>query len=132
MPPAYCTAHLLVSGHFTEVGAVENKSNHKYYECNHCDNPLKIENRDKKHLLHLSDPSKCPNAPEDVCKAVAQAIQGKKQPITNGESQLILQAHLGNQLEVSKKRKGSGSLQSWVDTALTPVWQNNADIKLFQ
>ena len=53
---------------------MENKSNHKYYEYNHCDNPLKIENRDNKCLLHLSDP----NDPEDVCKAAAQAIQGKK------------------------------------------------------
>ena len=128
MPPAHCTAHPLVSGHFTEVGAVENKSNHKFYECNHCDDPSKIENRDSKCLLHLSDPNKCPNAPEDVHKAAVQSIQGKKQPVTNGESQLILQ---GNQLEVSKKWKGSGSLQSWVDTALTPVQQNNADIKLF-
>ena len=77
-PVIYVTAHLLISGHFAEVRTVENKSNCKYYECNHCDNPLKIENRDNKYLLQLSDPSKCPNAPEDVHKAAAQAIQGKK------------------------------------------------------
>ena len=125
MSPAHHTAHPLVSGHFTEVGTMKKKSNCKYYECNHCDNPSKIENRDNKCLLHFSDPSKCPNAPKDVHKAAAQAIQGKKQPVTNGESQLILS---GNQLEVLKKWKGSGSLQSWVDTALTPVQWNNADI----
>ena len=128
MLPAHCTAHLPVSGHSTEFGTVESRSNHKYYECNYCDNPLRIENKDNKCLLHLSNSSKCPDAPEDVCKAAAQAIQGKKQPVTNGESQLILS---GNQLVVLKKQKGPGSLQTWVNTALTPVQQNNTNIKLF-
>ena len=68
--------HPLITGHFKEVGTVENKSNRKV--CLHCDNPAKIENRDDRCLKHLSNPTQCPNAPEDVCKTAAQAIQGKK------------------------------------------------------
>lgn len=141
--------HPLIAGHFTEVGKVANKSNRKHFTCDHCNNPQVLEHRDNVLLDHLMDPKKCPNAPGDVRKAAAQAIQGKKQKVKpNGDNEPILQDRrtetsdallvanvTDSEVDVvegsSKKRKG-GSIQSWVDHALTPEQQNSADIKFFR
>ena len=119
--------HPLITGHFKEVGTVRNsqkQSNCKYYVCLHCDNPTKIENPDDRCLKHLSNPGQCPNAPKAGHKLAAQAIQGKKQPVsTNGATEPILNDHQsedavtlsdansnneGQQaMVITKKRKGT-------------------------
>ena len=125
----------LIAGHFTEAGKVNNKSLRKLYTCNHCtDNPvLVLQHCDNVLLEHLTNPKKCPNAPAEVRKAAAQAIQGKKQKVNpNGVNELVLQYHRTETLDAgpSKKHRG-GTIHSWVDHALTPEQQNSADIKFF-
>ena len=142
--PSHRAPHPLISGHFQEVGSVQNKSNRKYYECKYCDNPKKIENRDNKCLIHLSDAGKCPNTPEDVRKAALQAIKGKRQSIEGKIIESVFQddPHGDNDIGMdsdvaygssssSRKRKAPSGVQSWVDNALTPAQQEKANIKLF-
>ena len=137
----------LIVGHFTEAGKVNNKSLRKLYTCNHCtDNPaLVLQHRDNVLLKHLTDPKKCLNAPAEVHKAAAQAIQGKKQKVNpNGVNEPVLQDRHTETSDTlvkatesesdagpSKKRRG-GTIHSWVDHALTPKQQNSADIKFFR
>ena len=126
----------LIAGHFAEAGKVNNRSLHKFYTCNHCTNDpaLVLQHHDNVLLEHLTDPKKCPNAPAEVHKAAAQAIQGKKQKVNpNGVNEPVLQDHRPETLDAgpSKKHRG-GTIHSWVDHVLNPEQQNSADIKFFQ
>lgn len=61
----------IIRDNFTVLEKVDNKSNRYWYKCNHCDDNgagAQIQGRDNKHVKHLTDPKKCPNAPPDVRK----------------------------------------------------------------
>jgi hypothetical protein len=131
---------------------VNNKSNHKFWRCNHCPEDSwtgqHIEDRDNHCLLHLTNPKDCPNAPQTVHHKAQQALiqKGIQQEVPLfGDANAVsstsdartpddVDASITNSaLVVVKKQKlgDNTSLDGLVDHALTPLQQQNADVKLF-
>jgi hypothetical protein len=109
------------------------------WKCNYCpeDSPgAKIEGRDNKHVKHLTDPRKCPNAPDNVCKDARVFLAGKGDKgdivvVTSGDLDPLdrQESSDAQNVRIVKKRKG---LEGVVDYALTPAQKQRADVKLFR
>ena len=143
----------IITDNFTEIEKVDNKSNRKFWRCNHCledsRTGQRIEGRDNRCLLHLTNPKDCPNAPQAVRHKARQALiqKGIQQEVplfgdanaTSSMSDAGIPDDVGastasSAVMVVKKRKlgDNTSLDGFVDHALTPLQQQNADVKLFR
>jgi hypothetical protein len=128
-------AAAVITKNFTRLEALANKSGRYYWKCNHCPDGTPgshIEGRDNKHVKHLTDPRKCPNASESVRKEARVFLAGKGDggdivavtPDQEGQESSDVQA-----VRVVKKRRG---LEGIIDYALTPAQKQRADVKLFR
>ena len=124
-------AAAVITRNFTCLETVANKSGCYYWKCNHCPDGTPgahIKEHDNKHVKHLTDPRKCPNASKSVRKETHIFLAGKgdggdiAEMAPNQEQQESSDAQA---VMVVKKRKG---LEGIVDYALTPA----PDVKLFQ
>ena len=131
---------LLVQQNFSVIEKVDNKSNRYWLKCNHCPDGgpgSRIQGRDNNHIKHLMDPKKCPRCPVDIRKEARLFLAGKgiMEPPVDGSitspSSPTISAESGV-VTVTKKRKGMGSLDGYVDHALTPGQQLRANVKLFR
>src|SRR5882757_5166699 len=133
----------ILTDNFTELEKVNNKSRRKIWKCNYCTptsgNGQRIEERDNRCLLHLTNPKDCPDAPpfirNEACKALMQkgAAIGQTEallfrdsstldgiPETNGPSDAA-----GAAVVTTKKRKsGPGTLDNYVDASLNAMQQD--------
>jgi hypothetical protein len=108
-----------------------------------------FEGRDNHCLLHLTNPKECPNAPQTVCHKAQQALiqKGIQQEVPLfGDVNAALStsnaitgipddvsASMASSAVVKKRKLGDNtSLDGFVDHALTPLQQQNADVKLFR
>ncbi|KAF7348928.1 DUF659 domain-containing protein [Mycena venus] len=131
-------ADKLLDANFTRLERAGEKSNRYFWKCNHCDTPggAHIEGRDQRPIKHLID---CPSAPASVRQAghlhliakgnipvvssgsiLPEAATSEKPSAASGES------------EPRKKRKGRGTLDGYVDYAMTPAQKADADVKFFR
>jgi len=143
----------IITDNFTELEKVDNKSNHKFWRCNHCledsQTGQHIEGHDNHCLLHLTNPKECPNAPQTVRHKAQQALiqKGIQQEVplfgdvnaTLSTSNAItgipdnVSASMASSAVVKKRKLGDNTLlDGFVDHALTPLQQQNADVKLFR
>jgi hypothetical protein len=136
----------ILGDNFTEVGMVANKSGRKYWKCNHCDTPhgQKIEGREQRPIIHLSDPTKCPGAPPHVHQAAHTHLMAKgSMPATASAAILPDLGNTGQSAsdatslavtqvtQPTKKRKGA-SMDAYADVALTDAHKADADLKFFR
>jgi hypothetical protein len=141
----------IITNNFTEIEKVDNKSNHKFWRCNHCKDSQTgqhIEGRDNCCLLHLTNLKDCPNAPQTVCDKAQQALiqKGIQQEVplfkdantasstSDASTPDDIDASMTNSaLVVVKKWKlgDNTSLDGFIDHALTLLQQQNADVKHF-
>ena len=145
----------IITENFTEIEKLDNKSNRKFWKCNYCsdDSPAgqRIEGRDNRCLLHLTDPKSCPDAPPKVRQDARLALMQKgihqevplfgdaatalsiNDSAGTSDADVSEPASVASSLVVVKKRKlGRVSLDGYVDHALTPSQQEIANIKLFR
>jgi hypothetical protein len=107
-----------------------------------------IEGHDNCCFLHLTNLKDCPNAPQTVCHKAWQALiqKGIQQEVPLfGDANAALStsdagtpdnvdASMTNSAVVAVKKQKLGdnmSLDGFVDHGLTPLQQQNADVKLF-
>jgi hypothetical protein len=142
----------IITDNFTEIEKVDNKSNRKFWRCNHCPEDSRtgqcIEGHDNCCLLHLTNLKGCLNAPQTVHHKAWQALiqKGIQQEVplfgdANAASSTSdagtpddVDASMTNSALVAVKKQKLGdntSLDGFVDHALTPLQQQNADVKLF-
>ena len=131
-----CPAASVITSNFTRLESVPNKSGRYFWRCNYCseNSPgARIEGRDNKHVKHLTDPRKCPNAPDNVCKEARVFLAGKGD---GGDIVAVIPGDPDRQessnsqsIRVVKKRKG---IEGVIDYALTPAQKQRADVKLFR
>ncbi|KAJ7606015.1 hypothetical protein FB45DRAFT_766221, partial [Roridomyces roridus] len=134
------------TNHFTRGREVGNSSNRYYWDCNYCsDAPdstgREIEGRDNKLLSHIADSRKCPAAPSHARAEAARELAAKKplveQPDAATSTEMVIDVDVitvtgdgtGAAEKPKKKRKVTGTLDHYVDNALTQTQKNNADRK---
>jgi hypothetical protein len=125
----------VITSNFTRLASVPNRSGHYFWKCNYCpeNSPgAKIEGHDNKHVKHLTDPWKCPNAPDNIWKDARDFLAGKGDGgdiVAVTPDQDRQESSNAQAVRVVKKRKG---LEGVVDYALTPTQKQRADVKLFR
>lgn len=138
------TNHFL-STHFTKLEKKSNKSNRYFWDCNYCSHAntagRQIEGRDNKLLLHIIDTKACPNAPVAVRQEARVNLMQKghlgpgsgpilASPASSHDSNAVVGP---SEVTTVKKRKGGpGTLDHYVDHALSPQQKAEADVKFFR
>lgn len=152
----------IILENFTELEEVANKSNRKWWKCNHCSEdpphgPKRIEGRDNNLLSHLADRRKCPNVPDAVNLNAINCLHAKGQlnvaaasvPLPDQTANTIPdrepQVEPTRSLEPTetvqapepvggkkRKRVADGLLNQYFDYAMTPDQEKRANIKLFR
>jgi len=135
----------IIQANFTVIEKVDNKSHRYWYKCNHCADGTggsRIQGRDNNHVKHLTDPKKCPNAPEDVRKEARIFLAGKggqhaffgisSAAGTSVDTAISLDSSPPTNSVVVAAKKRKSTLDGFVDYPLTPTQQSRANIKLFR
>lgn len=120
--------------HFTIQDKVQNNSNRYYWECNYCS--AVVEGRDNKLPNHIDSTEHCPDALAAARHAAKVVLLSKsKMPVDvkilsepSTASEVLGSSHA---VTAVKKRKGS-VLEQFMDHAMTPAQQADADIRLFR
>lgn len=146
-----------IADHFTKGNALSNNSHRFLWCCKYCpeDNP-RIEGRDNRLYLHITNPKECPNAPREV-RHQGLIILANKGKVVSGTSifssldksssssshseptipdnnvsmEPIASQSTSPSLIVAKKRK-QNTLDYFVDRPLSESQKSDADVKLFR
>ncbi|KAK7039668.1 DUF659 domain-containing protein [Favolaschia claudopus] len=116
----------LLAENFTRLDKAAEKSNRYFWKCDHCDTPAgaRIEGRDQRPIKHLTV---CTSVPDEIRKAAHLHLVAK------GNVPLQLSSSLLPEMTTSgAARKGAGTLEGYVDYAMTPVQKADADLKFFR
>ncbi|KAG0699328.1 hypothetical protein DFH29DRAFT_787104, partial [Suillus ampliporus] len=118
--------------------------------CNYCTptsgSGQRIEGRDNRCLLHLTNPKECPDAPPSVRNEARKALLQKGAAFGQTEAPLFRdtpasdvaeingnsQSDVGTSTIVKKRKSGAGTLDNYVDHTSTPVQRETANLKLFR
>ena len=120
------------------MGAVENRSNRKYYTCRHCSDNQKLQHRDNILLNHLSSPSACPNAPLKIREQARRQLVEKKALLTGtaivDTSGSNTQSSEDNDATITRKkrRREANTLEQFIIPAQTPGQKAESDAKLLR
>ena len=121
---------------FSEVGAVENRSNRKYYTCRHCSDNQKLQHQDNILLNHLSSLSACPNAPPKIREQARRQLVEKTALLTGtaivDNSGSMTQSGEDNDATVTRKkrRREANTLEQFVIQAQIPGQKAESDATL--
>ncbi|KAJ7165178.1 hypothetical protein C8R46DRAFT_900500, partial [Mycena filopes] len=130
----------IATNHFTRTEKKNNKANRFFWKCNYCgDDPnskgASIEGRDNNLPGHLADSRKCPTAPWSARNEALRFMNDKKKT-TEPDAELPASSDLsvidltGGEVTVSrKKRKIQGTMDGFVDQAMSSIQKNSADRK---
>jgi len=149
-PPKFYTEN------FRQLEAVGNNSNRFFWACLHCSADSEssglgshIEGRDNRLYKHIAEPRLCPAAPTKARQEARQIMAGKGHvyldvpvisssanpdlDVTTGTSanNLVSEPAITAQTVAAKKRKG-GTLDYFVDHALSEKQIDEAHVKLFR
>ncbi|KAJ7666863.1 hypothetical protein DFH06DRAFT_984298, partial [Mycena polygramma] len=136
------------TNHFTRLEKKAGKSNRWFWKCKGCgDDPnsagFRIEGRDNKLATHISDPRQCPHA-SSASRAEALRLMASKKPLVVAEGStsddMVIDVDAITSPEPSaasvpnKKRKANtqGTLNGYIDQAMTETQKNNADRKFLR
>ncbi|KAJ7735343.1 hypothetical protein B0H16DRAFT_1765265 [Mycena metata] len=154
---AGCKQSSFTTNHFEKGALKPGRSNRRYWKCKYCgddeNNPgAKLEGSDNVLPNHIADSRQCPNAPGTARNEALRFIEAKKSTsdATSDKNQdepdsvIDVDAEAGpstassskagasGAVVVSRKRKFQGSLDSFVDTAMSTAQKNSADRKLLR
>ncbi|KAK7045152.1 hypothetical protein R3P38DRAFT_3433925 [Favolaschia claudopus] len=127
----------LLAENFTRLDKAAEKSNRYFWKCDHCDTPAgaRIEGRDQRPIKHLTV---CTKVTDEIRKAAHLHLVAKGNVPLQPSSSLLPEmttsgaAAASTSAEPRKKRKGAGTLEGYVDYAMTPVQKADADLKFFR
>ena len=124
---------------FTKLDRVKNNSGQFFWQCNHCGkDSIAIEGQDNRLYKHIISYEACPKAPGDAC------VQARALLMARGHAEVwtvsdsgsptpgALLAQDSQSLVITKKRKSQGTLEGFVDHAMTATQKESANLKFLR
>ncbi|KAJ6459107.1 hypothetical protein C8R45DRAFT_843648, partial [Mycena sanguinolenta] len=131
-PPAFIT------NNFTHLGKQTGKTGCYDWKCNHCGDDddskgTKLEGRDNILPNHISDSRQCLRAPSNVRSEALRFMADKKKAQSTDQDDAVIDVDateaLTETVPCKKRRALQGSLDGYVDQAMTTGQKNSADRK---